>query len=914
MQLIKMKRYLLIIVLLLVINVASAHTVIVEGDGRVMTRTSYDIGKYEQSFINDITIIYDQKNDQYNIILESNALTIKPPLDVKNNGLTTGSLNPTGNNYYYTVKRGGLDKISFGKKSIVFVEESYLNFSFDDYGTHIISLSCDGVNQDNISLYYDDVSYKYGAEGDFEGLRNCTYLINSTANTHLGGEGFYVLGQTTVNNNVRTQEAKTFTFGDICERTLENDQLPSCSYEQYDENNNTIISLRFLTNKSIDPTVTVEYFDDYGVYKNQTEDQSFPTLHLGINESRLKLYLPFDINNSNNYTYDRTTNTPDWRIIAPTYENDCVVGGCYRIVEEDTTVIYQSDTVDKLNLSNRTVMAWVKWYEGTSAWRTLMTNNADHYIAWNDSRALRVNYLDNGGESNNIIVGNLPASFATGQWHHIAITLNGTSNSSLNISVYLNGTYTDGVLRGEGLGFDKVIRMVGKRTNDNYMNGSIDEFMMFDYALSEEEISNIVNHQLNRYHTTGQGSFRNFNTSQDGSLNQTNITLSSFQDDGTDVKVRFKEWDGVEYNDGTFGGGDPDIVLHYHFDNNSDYGESDTHVYDYSGHGNNGTVYGWAYINTSGGFYSGALTNLTNHTSRVQVPYSAMLNPENITIMLWIKFNGIDDDYQRIAASSYNSWSEQRWFLRYTGDGAGNFIEGGFYDDGGRGRSSQVSYTTVGEWIHVTLTIYNDGDSNNTALYFNGALVDSDEYDAGLCSNNNDMVVGAYYTNGGYSNTSIDELIIWNRTLTSIEIKDYYITGKLKYNNISAWKDLPAGENQSVAFDMQTSTERGLYELNLSGNGFYSPTVYGDVLFNTYAGGGGEPPEDSCTYSSGDHTYQGSDDCTISSNTDYGGNNVYCTGSGTLTVNAVMSNIGRFERNNGCHVIINTGSGGRILS
>lgn len=54
-------------------------------------------------------------------------------------------------------------------------------------------------------------------------------------------------------------------------------------------------------------------------------------------------------------------------------------------------------------------------------------------------------------------------------------------------------------------------------------------------------------------------------------------------------------------------------------------------------------------------------------------------------------------------------------------------------------------------------------------------------------------------------------------------------------------------------------------------------------------------PVDSCTYTSGDWNIDCSDDCILNTDEDLGGNNIFMTGTGTVTVNGALSNFNSWE-------------------
>lgn len=68
-----------------------------------------------------------------------------------------------------------------------------------------------------------------------------------------------------------------------------------------------------------------------------------------------------------------------------------------------------------------------------------------------------------------------------------------------------------------------------------------------------------------------------------------------------------------------------------------------------------------------------------------------------------------------------------------------------------------------------------------------------------------------------------------------------------------------------------------------------------------------DEPADSCTYSSGNWEVDCSDNCTIESNTNIGGNNLSFTGAGDFRLNANISGIDKFSLSDGCKIILNDG-------
>jgi len=94
----------------------------------------------------------------------------------------------------------------------------------------------------------------------------------------------------------------------------------------------------------------------------------------------------------------------------------------------------------------------------------------------------------------------------------------------------------------------------------------------------------------------------------------------------------------------------------------------------------------------------------------------------------------------------------------------------------------------------------------------------------------------------------------------------------------------------------------------------YNRSLTDDEMDDFWNGGSGiefEPPgpTDSCTYSSGDWVVDCADKCEISSPVNLGGNNLLLTGSGSFNVNEIISNFGEARVYDGCELRVYSSGG-----
>ena len=84
------------------------------------------------------------------------------------------------------------------------------------------------------------------------------------------------------------------------------------------------------------------------------------------------------------------------------------------------------------------------------------------------------------------------------------------------------------------------------------------------------------------------------------------------------------------------------------------------------------------------------------------------------------------------------------------------------------------------QWHHVVVVIL---DNSNAALYLDGVLEEDDTTPSGAwdTDSNANLYIGGRADTGGDFNGSIDEVLIYNRSLSADEIKQLYIKGKAKW-------------------------------------------------------------------------------------------------------------------------------------
>jgi len=233
-------------------------------------------------------------------------------------------------------------------------------------------------------------------------------------------------------------------------------------------------------------------------------------------------------------------------------------------------------------------------------------------------------------------------------------------------------------------------------------------------------------------------------------------------------------WDGTNYSIY-----DSSLVLFYNFNNFSALGENDTHVKDLSKYGNNGTIVGWdsdpalSNITWTPNCHSGGCFNFSGGVNSININSENVNNIlNNLTISFWI--------YKKSTAQQvifYKGNVTKTPILIETETDSALKVQ--FANSSTNFISQFPTTLSLDNWTHIVIT-YN-GVSMTT--YKNGVNVFS--YDSiGNIQNivNHVEGIGSLNSASRFFNGSIDDIMIFNRSLSTSEISQLYKTDCTKYN------------------------------------------------------------------------------------------------------------------------------------
>jgi len=205
-----------------------------------------------------------------------------------------------------------------------------------------------------------------------------------------------------------------------------------------------------------------------------------------------------------------------------------------------------------------------------------------------------------------------------------------------------------------------------------------------------------------------------------------------------------------------FGG----LIAEWHFDEGAGQCANDS-----SGNNNNGTLGNTDNIDTDdpdwidGKSEKALWFNGTN--DYVNIPHDETLSiTENITIEAWVKPEFITGAHTIVRKGDNSFWLEIEL----------SKVNGGFRSGGIVKEAIGSTTLTTQTWFFLTMTF----NEETIKVYVNGYEDGTFTYSGAIDEDLNPLTIGAKYTNMYFFPGSIDEVSIWNRTLTPAEIQEHF--------------------------------------------------------------------------------------------------------------------------------------------
>ncbi|MEM4245501.1 MAG: LamG domain-containing protein, partial [Candidatus Nanoarchaeia archaeon] len=233
------------------------------------------------------------------------------------------------------------------------------------------------------------------------------------------------------------------------------------------------------------------------------------------------------------------------------------------------------------------------------------------------------------------------------------------------------------------------------------------------------------------------------------------------------------DWNGTNYSiyDG-------DLALMLNFENNSALGENDTYVVDISRYGNNGTVENGTTWTSDGKFFGGySFDGVDDY-----IDFGDVNEAEDTsgTFIFWVKRSNTNSSSSAVISKSYTIENIARWVtVSNNGSGTLSIFDGSWHTVTINGGIDEE------EWEHIAAVWGTQG----MKIYLNGELKGSDPYTGNGYTGSFPLVLGEWKEqiagNYGFKGT-LDEVRIYNRSLSQEEIQQHYYSTLYKYD-VDKW-------------------------------------------------------------------------------------------------------------------------------
>ncbi|MCX2678658.1 alginate lyase family protein [Galbibacter sp. EGI 63066] len=379
-------------------------------------------------------------------------------------------------------------------------------------------------------------------------------------------------------------------------------------------------------------------------------------------------------------------------------------------------------------------------------------------------------------------------------WTHIAVTLSGDT-----ATMYINGGAV-----ASSTGFTKRPLDLGNTTNnylgkgqnapDPYLKGSIDDFRIYNRALSETEISDMVGDVLPPTPTTilsvtGDGQKVSLNWTESLKVTSYNVKRSAISGGPYTTVGSIAD---TSFSDAT---PTDDEVYYYVVSAVNENGESANSAEVKSSVSGkttylkmdelSGTTAADSWADSDGNVHGGASWSegiedngllLDGSDDYVALPEGLMTATENYTIATWVRFDGKPARWARIFdIGSGSNLSNTMYLVPNTGETSDGkqTIRFAIYSDGST--NSKLAYDYAWQentWTHIAVT-----QSGSTAkMYVDGVFVAETTFDRGASNlgntTNNNIGRSQRGSKDPFLKGSIDNFKIYNRALSAEEVAE----------------------------------------------------------------------------------------------------------------------------------------------
>ena len=242
-----------------------------------------------------------------------------------------------------------------------------------------------------------------------------------------------------------------------------------------------ITATEFIDNEASDSQL--HYYQVYAVDRSLNySERTAPATAQASAEPGLVMRLPFDTtlaDTTANANHAALYGTPSW--VTGKMANALQLSGTDNFVQLPYTVA---------NHDSLTIATWVLW-KGTSSWQRLWAfgNDADHLLYFTPRSASGMCFGIKNGDNEQTL--RYSRNLTLNRWVHVAVTL-GSQGATLYIDGEAVATNPDITILPTDI--NPVFNYIGRShtTSDPFFRGSVDDFRIYNYPLSAQEIATLV--------------------------------------------------------------------------------------------------------------------------------------------------------------------------------------------------------------------------------------------------------------------------------------------------------------------------------------------------------------------------------------------------------------------------------------
>jgi hypothetical protein len=228
---------------------------------------------------------------------------------------------------------------------------------------------------------------------------------------------------------------------------------------------------------------------------------------------------------------------------------------------------------------------------------------------------------------------------------------------------------------------------------------------------------------------------------------------------------------------------------------------------DNSNYGNNGTIL--STTNTTGK-YSGGLS-FDGIDDYINISDDNSLDISSaITLGAWIKFNSFTNSWGRIVAKDDNDNAPEYGII----DGDSNYVRATMHNAGGTEIAANTASLSTDTWYYIAFTY---DTTNGLVLYTDGVAGNTAAANGNIRTSSESLLIGSAGDGANLFNGTMDEIRIWNRSLSANEIYQQYVSNLNKFNSTQWYFYVNQSQNLTTGLANGTYTTQ-IFATDISSN------------------------------------------------------------------------------------------------